>query len=62
MGIFTSVLFLISVAFFVGTVYNLLALKKPGIYPPKAILRKRVGTLAGGGAIFLAIGIIFSLF
>ncbi|WP_214908924.1 hypothetical protein [Bacillus sp. ISL-55] len=60
--IFTSVIFLISVAFFVGAVHHLLALKKPGMYPPKALLRKRAGTLAGGGAIFLLIGIIFYTF
>ncbi|GAM15042.1 hypothetical protein SAMD00020551_3198 [Mesobacillus selenatarsenatis SF-1] len=54
--------FLISVAFFVGAVHHLLALKKPGMYPPKALLRKRAGTLAGGGAIFLLIGIIFYTF
>jgi hypothetical protein len=61
-GIFTSMVFLISVAFFAGAVHQLLALRKPGMYPPKALLRKRAGTLAGGGAIFLLIGIIFYSF
>jgi hypothetical protein len=60
--IFTSMVFLISVAFFVGAVLQLLTLKRPGMYPPKALLRKRAGTLAGGGAIFLLIGIIFYTF
>jgi hypothetical protein len=60
--IFTSIVFLISVALFVGAVHNLLGLKKPGMYPPKAILRKRAGTLAAGGAIFLLIGIVFYSF
>lgn len=61
-GIFTSVVFLISVACFAGAVHHLLASKKPGMYPPKALLRKRAGALAGGGAIFLLIGMIFSSF
>ena len=62
MGIYTSIVFLVSIAFFVGAVHNLLALNKPGMYPPKALLRKRAGSLAGGGAIFLLIGIIFITF
>lgn len=62
MGIFTSIVFLISIVFFAGAVHNLLALKKPGMYPPKALLRKRAGSLAGGGAILLVIGVIFYSF
>lgn len=62
MGIFTSVVFLISIVFFAGSIHNLLELKKPGMYPPKALLRKRAGSLAGGGAILLVIGIIFYSF
>ncbi|HAQ06132.1 MAG TPA: hypothetical protein DCR24_00805 [Bacillus bacterium] len=58
---FTSLLFIISSICFFGVVYNLLALKKPGMYPPKQILRKRAGSLAGGGALFLLFGIIFLL-
>lgn len=62
MGIFISMVFLVSFAMFAGAVHNLLALNKPGMYPPKVLLRKRAGSLAGGGAIFLFIGIIFYLF
>jgi hypothetical protein len=61
-GIFVSIVFFISIAFFLGAVHNLLALKKPGMYPPKMLLRKRAGTFAGGGAIFLLLGIIFYSF
>lgn len=62
MGIFISVVFFISFVMFAGAVHNLLALNKPGMYPPKVLLRKRAGSLAGGGAILLLIGIIFSSF
>lgn len=62
MGIFISVVFFISFAFFAGAVHNLLALKKPGVYPPKVILRKRVVSLAGGGGVLLLLGFIFSIF
>lgn len=62
MGIFISVLFLVSFAMFAGAVHNLLALNKPGMYPPKVVLRKKAGSLAGGGTIFLLIGIIFYSF
>ncbi|RSD29281.1 hypothetical protein [Mesobacillus subterraneus] len=62
MGIFISMVFLVSIGFFIGAVHNLLSLKKPGMYPPKALLRKRAGSLAGGGAILLLIGVIFSAF
>lgn len=61
-GIFTSVVFLISIVFFAGAIHNLLALKKPGMYPPKSILRKRAGALGGGGAILLLLGILFYSF
>ena len=59
MSMFTSMLFIISSICFIGVIYNLLALKKPGMYPPKQILRKRASSLAGGGALFLLMGIIF---
>ncbi|MFE8700233.1 hypothetical protein ACFYKX_06400 [Cytobacillus sp. FJAT-54145] len=54
--------FVLSAVLFCGTFYNIMALQKPGFYPPKKILKKRAGALAGGGALFLIIGMIFSSF
>ncbi len=58
----TSVLFLLSILLFVGAILNALALKRPGFYPPKQVLKKRSAALAGGGAIFLLVTIILSSF
>lgn len=55
---FASVVLIICFAFIIGAAYNFFALKKPGIYPPKKVLRKRAGFLAAGGALFLLIGIV----
>jgi hypothetical protein len=59
LGKFILVLFIASFIFFVGVIHNLLGLKKPGIYPPKQLLRKRAGSLAVGAVFFLLIGIVF---
>ncbi|MDQ0973078.1 hypothetical protein QFZ31_002956 [Neobacillus niacini] len=58
----TSILFLLSILQFVGAIWNALALKRPGFYPPKQVLKKRATALAGGGAIFLLLTIILSSF
>lgn len=58
MGKLTILLFTVSFIFFVGTVHNLLGLKKPGIYPPKQLLRKRAGSLAAGTLILLLVGMV----
>ncbi|MEH7012760.1 hypothetical protein V7087_18450 [Neobacillus niacini] len=56
------VLFLLSILLFVGAIWNTLALKRPGFYPPKQVLKKRASALAGGGGIFLVVTIILSSF
>ncbi|WP_246234454.1 hypothetical protein [Bacillus aquiflavi] len=61
MGV-TFILFSISIVLFLGTLYYLLAAQKSGVYPPRQVLRKRAGVLAGGGVFFLTLGIIFQLF
>ncbi|NYE05579.1 hypothetical protein F4694_002332 [Bacillus niacini] len=58
----TSILFLLSILLFFGAIWNALALKRPGFYPPKQVLKKRAAALAGGGAIFLLLTIILSSF
>jgi hypothetical protein len=55
-------LFLFSVLLFVGAIWNILSLKRPGFYPPKQVLRKRASALAGGGVIFLILSIALSSF
>ncbi|WHY02022.1 hypothetical protein [Neobacillus sp. DY30] len=57
-----SVLFLLSISLFVGAIWNALALKRPGFYPPKQILKKRAAALAGGGIIILLVTIVLSSF
>ena len=58
----TSVLFLLSILLFVGAIWNALALKRPGFYPPKQVLKKRAAALAGVGVIILLVSVILSSF
>ncbi|MEH7494685.1 hypothetical protein [Neobacillus niacini] len=58
----TSVLFLLSILLFVGAIWNSLALKRPGFYPPKQVLKKRAAALAGVGVIILLVSVILSSF
>jgi hypothetical protein len=54
-----SVLFLLLGFLSLGLcIFYLLASKKPGVYPPKYILKRRAGTMAGGSVVFFLIGII----
>jgi len=62
MKIVSTVLFLLSVLLFIGAIWNTLAVKRPGFYPPKQILKKRALALAGGGGIFLIVAMILSSF
>jgi hypothetical protein len=57
-----TVLIIISVLLLLGALKYLLDLSKPGVYPPKQLLKKRAVTLAGGGVIFLVIGFIIGKF
>ncbi|CAM3650539.1 hypothetical protein [Mesobacillus zeae] len=61
MGNFTAFIFLISIGCFAGMLHQVLAAGKPGIYPPKRLLKKRAGSLGMGGAIFLFLGALLSL-
>lgn len=54
----TTVLFTIGVGLIIGGVYFLLAIKKPGVFPPKYILKKRAVALTAIGTALLILGII----
>lgn len=42
----------------IGSVYFILAIIKPGVYPPKYILKKRAVTLGAIGTVLLILGLI----
>jgi hypothetical protein len=58
----TFVIFAISILLFMGMAHFFFASKRPGVYPPKYILRRRAGSLAMGGILFLLIGILILFF
>jgi hypothetical protein len=57
MKIAAIIFFIISAFLFLGAIKYLLELTRPGVYPPKQILKQRAAALAGGGGIFLIIAI-----
>jgi hypothetical protein len=62
MQIFMILLFTCSVASFLAMFQHLLIMQQPGIYPSKKIVKQRAGLFAVTGAIFLMLGLLFSLF
>ena len=52
--------FILTVLMLLGTFKNLFALRRPGVYPPKQILKKRAAGLAGFAIICLLIAILLS--
>jgi hypothetical protein len=48
--------FAVSAILFFGTIHYIIASYRPGMYPPKNILKKRALVLAGGGAIMMLVG------
>ncbi|MEI5906452.1 hypothetical protein WAK64_05210 [Bacillus spongiae] len=54
--------FALSIVLFFGTFHYLLASQKPGMYPPKNIVKKRAVLLGSAGAIVFVIGLILWLF
>nr|WP_062110446.1 hypothetical protein [Bacillus niameyensis] len=57
-----KVLFItIGIILLVGMSYFLVAFQKPGIYPPKRVLKERAKKLGGAGACFLFLGILFAI-
>jgi hypothetical protein len=54
--------FILSAILLIGTLKYLVELKRPGVYPPKQVLKKRAAGLAGIASIFLLIAFISSHF
>ncbi|WP_394233253.1 hypothetical protein [Niallia oryzisoli] len=54
--------FSLSILSFLASIYFVTSIKKPGVYPPKYILKRRSATMAAGGLLFFLIGCIISLF
>lgn len=55
-------IFSLGIVLVLSAIYNLLAIKKPGFYPPKTLLKKRAMIFASGGVIAILIGIILLIF
>ncbi|PTY83646.1 hypothetical protein B5V90_17130, partial [Heyndrickxia sporothermodurans] len=46
-------LLLICICFLIGSIYTFLKYQRPGVYPPKKILKQRIVFLGSGGIISL---------
>jgi hypothetical protein len=62
MKIAVIIFVIFSAIFLLGAIKYLLDLTRPGVFPPKQILKKRVAALSGGGGIFLIIALLISKF
>jgi len=56
------IFFVLSAFLLFGTLKNLVELKRPGVYPPKQVLKKRAAGLAGFAFIFLLVAIMLCYF
>ncbi|NRD78363.1 hypothetical protein HPT25_13405 [Bacillus sp. BRMEA1] len=56
------VLFFISAILLWGALKYFLDIKRPGIYPPKQMLKKRAVVLAGAGSASLLLAVLLSYF
>ncbi|GAA2710572.1 hypothetical protein GCM10009865_33620 [Aeromicrobium ponti] len=55
-------LFALSMVLFLGGIHFLLSIKKPGVYPPRYVLKKRAAALAAVGALLFLLGLIVGSF
>ena len=55
-------IFALSVVLFLGGIHFFLSIKKPGVYPPKYVLKKRAAALAAAGALLFLLGMIVGSF
>ncbi|CEG29635.1 hypothetical protein BN1002_04593 [Bacillus sp. B-jedd] len=53
MGAAAVIFFLAGVFLLGGMLYNMALYKKPGMYPPKRVIKKRASILASGLGIFV---------
>ncbi|MEW9109182.1 hypothetical protein ACQCT6_06220 [Cytobacillus gottheilii] len=58
----TSILLILGFTMLAGAGYCFLLIKKPGMYPPKYLLKKRAATLGAGGGLLLLLGIVTLFF
>lgn len=56
------IFFILSAIFLIGAGKFIVDLKRPGVYPPKQVLKERALALAGAGVIFFFIALMFSFF
>jgi hypothetical protein len=56
------ILFFMSAILLIVTLRDVLAIMKPGVYPPKQVLKKRAFTLGCAGGFFLFVGAIIFYF
>ncbi|MBS4210696.1 hypothetical protein [Bacillus sp. FJAT-50079] len=59
-GIIT-VIFFLAALLLAGMLHYVASQRRPGIYPPKKILKQRAMTLGGAGFICLVIGVLIAL-
>ncbi|WP_075981529.1 hypothetical protein [Bacillus massilinigeriensis] len=52
------IVYTLSISSIIGMIYNILALQRFLIYPPRNILKERAKVLGGGGVIFFVLGLI----
>ncbi|WP_026566068.1 hypothetical protein [Bacillus sp. UNC41MFS5] len=60
MKIAAIIFFILSAILLLGAIKYLIELTRPGVYPPRQILRKKAAALIGGGGIFLLIAVLIS--
>ncbi|MEH7436311.1 hypothetical protein V7182_02350 [Neobacillus drentensis] len=52
--------FILSAILLLGTIKHFLDISKPGVYPPKQVIKKRAAALAGGGIVCLLVALMLS--
>ncbi|MED4206063.1 hypothetical protein [Neobacillus mesonae] len=62
MKFITVLFFILCVILFLGSGKYFADVKRPGVYPPKQILKSRALVCASGGGICLLIALMFSYF
>ncbi|MEK3887524.1 hypothetical protein [Bacillus sp. FSL K6-3431] len=58
---FMTFMFFLGTILLSGMLYFAASHRRPGIYPPKKLLKQRALTLGGAGFIFIIIGVLIAL-
>ncbi|MEH7116382.1 hypothetical protein V7128_03020 [Neobacillus vireti] len=56
------IFFILSAFLIFGALKNIVEINRPGVYPPKQVLKKRAAGLAGFACICLLVGLMLSYF